>query len=141
MNINNSLRLYRKDAQVNRREQDPDTSRYFLPSSFTLTGSIVDDAEDNGFAFTRTRAKKAKADAVRANTTEKPNQNDQIESAPTRKLKKKARGSPSATPVEDLRKRTKTRSASYSGDLHENADQPALMVKKRGGGKIAQHLA
>ena len=95
-----------------------------------LIGSIAYDEEDDGFAFTRTRAKKAKADAVRADTTEKPNQNEQIESAPTRKPRKKATGSPSAAPVEDPGKAAKRRSARHSGE-HENADPPALVVKKR----------
>ena len=95
-----------------------------------LTKFIAYDEEDDGFAFTRTRAKKAKADAIRANATEKPNQNEQIESAPTRKPKKKANGSPSAAPVEDLGKTSKRRSPRHSGE-HGNADPPALVVKKR----------
>ena len=95
-----------------------------------LIGFIAYDEEDDGFAFTRTRAKKAKADAVRASATEKPTQNEQIDSAPTRKPKKKATGSPSAAPVEDVGQIAKRRSARHSGE-HENADPPALVVKKR----------
>ena len=95
-----------------------------------LTGFIAYDEEDDGFAFTRTRAKKAKADAVRASATEKPSQNEQNDSAPARKPKKKATGSPSAAPVEDVGKIAKRRSARHSGE-HENADPPALVVKKR----------
>ena len=65
-----------------------------------------------------------------ANTTEKPAQKEQVEPAPTRKSKKKATRSPSAAPVEDVGKTAKRRSARHSGE-HENADPPALIVKKR----------
>ncbi|KAF6221195.1 hypothetical protein HO133_002050 [Letharia lupina] len=88
------------------------------------------DEEADGFAFTRTRAKKAKAEAVLASTAEEPRQEEQAEPAPTRKSKKKATGSPSAAPVENGGETARRRSTRHSGE-HENADPPALPVKKR----------
>ncbi|KAL9065307.1 MAG: hypothetical protein Q9161_008336 [Pseudevernia consocians] len=88
------------------------------------------DEEDDGFAFTRTRAKKAKAEAVLASTAEEPRQEERPEPAPTRKPKKKATGSPSAAPVENGENTGRRRSTRRSGE-HENANPPALTVKKR----------
>ena len=98
--------------------------------SARLIEFIAYDEEDDGFAFTRTRAKKAKADAVLASTTEKPTGEERTEPAPTRKPRKKATGSPSAAAVDNGGKTAKRRSPRHSGE-HENADPPALIVKKR----------
>ncbi|CAF9930677.1 MAG: hypothetical protein ALECFALPRED_004703 [Alectoria fallacina] len=84
----------------------------------------------DGFAFTRTRAKKAKAEAMLASTAEEPRQDERAEPAPTRKTNKKTTSSPSAAPVENGEKPAKRRSARHSGE-HENADPPPLPVKKR----------
>lgn len=95
-----------------------------------LTGLVAYEEEDDGFAFTRTRAKKAKAEAVLAGTAEEPLQEERAEPAPTKKLKKKANGSPIAAPFEKGGETAKRRSTRHSGE-HENADPPALPVKKR----------
>ena len=95
-----------------------------------MTGFIAYDEEDDGFTFTRTRAKKAKGDAVPASITEEPAQEERTEPAATKKPKKKVTGSPSAATVEKGGKIVKRRSPRHSGD-HENADPPALIVKKR----------
>lgn len=100
---------------------------------FLLIGFIAYDEEDDGFAFTRTRAKKAKAEAILASTSEESRQDERAERAepaPTRKPKKKATESTSAAPAENGEKPAKRRSTRYSGE-HENADPPALPVKKR----------
>ena len=91
---------------------------------------IAFDEEVDGFAFTRTRSKKAKADAVPASTPEEPRQEEQAQPVPIRKSQKKATSSPSAAPVEKEEKVAKRRSARHSGE-HENSEPPALPVKKR----------
>ena len=100
-----------------------------------LTVSIAHDIaleeeEHDGFAFTRTRAKKARAEARLASTVEEHRQEERVETAPTRKPKKKAPGSPVAAHVEDGEQPTRRRSTRHSGE-HENEDPPALPVKKR----------
>ena len=94
-----------------------------------LTNLLAYDEEDDGFAFTRTRAKKAKAEAVLANTSEGLGQEERAEPAPTRRPKKKATSSPGAAPVENGDQPAKRRSTRHSRE-HENADPP-LPVKKR----------
>ena len=96
-----------------------------------LTGFIAYEEEADGFSFKRTRPKKAKADVILLSGTEEPTQEETTEPAPTtRKPKKKATGSPSAAPVENGGERAKRRSARHSRE-HENADPPAVIVKKR----------
>ena len=95
-----------------------------------LTGFIAYEEEADGFSFKRTRPKKAKADAVLLSGTEAPTQEEKTEPAPTRKPRKKTTGSPSAAPVENGGEGAKRRSARHSRE-HENADPPALIVKKR----------
>ena len=90
----------------------------------------LEEEEHDGFAFTRTRAKKARSEAALASTTEEPRQEERVETAPARKPKKKAPGSPSAAHVENGEQPTRRRSTRHSGE-HENADPPALPVKKR----------
>lgn len=99
-----------------------------------LTVSVAHDValeeeEHDGFAFTRTRAKKARAEAPLASTIEEPRQEERVETAPTRKPKKKAPGSPVAVHL-DGEQPTRRRSTRHSGE-HENEDPPALPVKKR----------
>ena len=91
---------------------------------------IAYDEEADGFAFKRTRAKTAKADAALASTTEEPQLEKRAEQAPARRPKKKATRSPQAAPVENEVKVAKRRSARHSGE-QENWDPPALPVKKR----------
>ena len=64
-----------------------------------------------------------------AGTAEASRQEERAEYESTRKPKKKATGSPSAASAENGEKPAK-RSTRHSGD-HENADPPALPVKKR----------
>lgn len=104
-----------------------------------LTGFIVvDEEEADGFTFTRTRAKKAKAEAVLVNTAEEVRQKERTEPVPTRKTKKKAAGSPSAAPENGV-KVAKRRSSRHSGE-HENADPPALPVKKKRKERVSSEL-
>lgn len=90
------------------------------------------DEEDDGFAFTRTRAKKAKAAPVLPTTIEEDKQESKVEPAPTKRPKKKSEGSPSAPAMESDTKVGKRRSARHSSE-HEkgSADPPTLQVKKR----------
>lgn len=90
----------------------------------------MEEEEHDGFAFTRTRAKKARAEATLPSTIEEPRQVERVETAPTRKPRKKAPELPSAAHVEDGEQPTRRRSARHSGE-HENEDPPALPVKKR----------
>lgn len=98
-----------------------------------MIDSTAYDEEDDGFAFTRTRAKKARAEPVLPSTAEEYTQERRAEPAPSRRSRKKATASPSAAPpapVESQEKTTKRRSARHSGE-HENADPQVLPVKKR----------
>ena len=97
---------------------------------YLLTGFVAYDEEDDGFAFTRTRSKRAKAEPVLASTVEEERHEDRTESAPTRKPRKKSVSSPPAEPMQPEGGPGKRRSARHSGD-HENADPSVLRVKKR----------
>ena len=97
---------------------------------YLLTDFIAYDEEDDGFAFTRTRSKRAKAEPVLASTAEEERHEDRAESAPTRKPRKKSVSSPPAEPMQPEGGAGKRRSARHSGD-HENADPSVLRVKKR----------
>ena len=100
---------------------------------------IAYDEEDDGFAFTRTRAKKAKAEAVLASSAKDPRQEERAEPAPTKKPKKKATAPPDAAPAENGEKVAKRRSARHSGE-HENTDPPALHVKKRRKDRVSSEV-
>ncbi|KAL2038124.1 hypothetical protein N7G274_009071 [Stereocaulon virgatum] len=91
------------------------------------------DEEDDGFAFTRTRAKKARAEPKLPSTIEEGRQEVQAEPVQPRKSRKKSVGSPSAEPAQSESRVGKRRSARHSGEHEsaENADPPALQVKKR----------
>ena len=97
---------------------------------YLLTGYIAYDEEDDGFAFTRTRSKRAKAEPVLASSVEEERQEERAESGPTRKPRKKSVSSPTAEPMRSEGLPGKRRSARHSGD-HENADPAVLRVKKR----------
>ena len=97
---------------------------------YLLTGSVAYDEEDDGFAFTRTRSKRSKAEPVLASTAEEERQEERAESAPTRKPRKKSLSSPTAEPVRPEGGTGKRRSARHSGE-HENAEPAVLRVKKR----------
>ena len=96
----------------------------------SVAHDIAWDEEHDGFAFTRTRAKKAKAEAALASTAQEPRQEERAETAPTRKPDRKTPGSPTAAHVETGDKVARRRSTRHSGE-HENTDPPALPVKKR----------
>ncbi len=89
-----------------------------------LTEPIADEEEHDGFTFKRTRARKAKEEAVLASTAEEPRQEERVEPAPIRKPKKKVTGSP------ENGESTVRRSTRRSGE-YEDANPPALAVKKR----------
>ena len=97
---------------------------------YLLTDCIAYDEEDDGFAFTRTRSKRAKAEPVLASSAEEERQEKRAESAPTRKPRKKSVSSPTAEPMRPEGWTGKRRSARQSGD-HENTDPSILPVKKR----------
>lgn len=97
---------------------------------YLLTGCIAYDEEDDGFAFTRTRSKRAKAEPMLASSAEEERQEERAESARTRKPRKKSVSSPTAEPMRPEGWTGKRRSARHSGD-HENADPSVLRVKKR----------
>ncbi|KAK4696675.1 kinetochore protein Mis13/DSN1, partial [Lecanoromycetidae sp. Uapishka_2] len=91
------------------------------------------DEEEDGFAFTRTRAKKAKAAPTLAPTTEEEKPEERTESVSVKRSRKKSVGSPpapQALPAENEIRVGKRRSTRHSGE-HENADPPPLQVKKR----------
>ena len=98
-----------------------------------LTDCLAYDEEDDGFAFTRTRAKKAKAEPKLPSTAEEDRREEQSEAAPPRKSRKKSVGSPIAEPAQSEGRTGKRRSPSHSGEHEsaENADPPVLTVKKR----------
>ena len=103
---------------------------YLARLCYLLTGRVAYDEEDDGFAFTRTRSKRAKAEPVLASTAEEGRQEERGESAPTRKLRKRSVSSPTAEPMRPEGGTGKRRSARNSGE-HENAEPPVLRVKKR----------
>jgi kinetochore protein Mis13/DSN1 len=98
-----------------------------------LIDCLAYDEEDDGFAFTRTRAKKAKAEPKLPSTIEEDRREVQAEPVQPRKSRKKSVGSPSAEPAQSESRVGKRRSARRSGEHEsaENADPPVLQVKKR----------
>lgn len=93
---------------------------------------IAYDEEDDGFAFTRTRAKKAKPEPVLPTTTEEDTQKSRAEPAPTKRPRKKSVGSPDAPAGTDEVKVPRRRSARHSGEHEkESTDPPPLQVKKK----------
>ena len=97
---------------------------------YLLTGYVAYDEEDDGFAFTRTRSKRAKADPALASTAEEEGREERGQSAPTRKTRKKSVSSPTAEPMQPEGLTGKRRSARHSGE-HGNAEPAVLRVKKR----------
>lgn len=101
-----------------------------------LIGCAAYDEEDDGFTFTRTRAKKARAAPTSSLTTEEEKPEERAEPVPVKRSRQKSVGSPpgpSAAPadsVENEGRIGKRRSARHSGE-HENADPPVLQVKKK----------
>ena len=93
---------------------------------------VAYEEEVNGFPFTRTRAKKAKAAPTPPPTGEVEKLDEIAEPAIPKRSRKKSVGSPSTAPeipaVEG--KIGKRRSPRNSGE-HELADPPPLQVKKR----------
>lgn len=96
-----------------------------------LIESIAYDEEDDGFTFTRTRAKKAKTQPILPPTIEEQKPEERAEpSHPPKRSRKKSDTSPNTAPTESDQKTGRRRSARHSGE-HENADPPPLPVKKR----------
>ena len=95
-----------------------------------LTTAIAYDEEDDGFAFTRTRSKKAKAEPVLPSAAEEDRRGEQPEPVPARKSRKKPAVQPSAEPAQSEGRAGKRRNTRHSGE-HENANSPMLQVKKR----------
>lgn len=91
------------------------------------------DEEDDGFAFTRTRAKKAKAEPKLLSTAEEDRREEQSKAAQPRNSRKKPAGSPIAEPAQSEGRTGETWSPRHSGEQEsaENADPPVLIVKKR----------
>lgn len=90
------------------------------------------DEEDDGFAFTRTRSKKAKAEPIKQQPTIPEEQTDKhcIEPKPTKKTRKKSVGSPSPSPRDDGVRVEKRRSTRHSGG-HDDADHQLVPVTKK----------
>ena len=92
---------------------------------------IAYEEEDNGFPFTRTRAKKAKAEPVLPSMTEETQQESRAEPPPPKRPRKKSVGSPNPSAGENEVKIVR-RSARHSGEHEkESADPPVLQVKKK----------
>lgn len=89
------------------------------------------DEEDHGFPYTRTQAKKAKAEAALPATVEEE-QGLRAETAPPKRIRKKSVGLPDTTRAENEARRGTRKSARHSGEHEkESADPPVLPVKKR----------
>ena len=86
------------------------------------------DEEDDGFAFTRTRAKRAKAEAAIPPIIEEDKPETRAEAAPPKRSRKRSVGSPVASAEVEV-KDARRRSARHSGEHEKEA--PALQVKKR----------
>ena len=107
-------------------------TRERLAYCWLIINTAAYDEEDNGFPFTRTRAKKAKLEPVLQNTAEEEKQDSQAEPAIAKRSSKKSLGSPNATAAANEGKVGKRRSARHSGEHEkENTDPPPLQVKKR----------
>lgn len=90
------------------------------------------DEEDDGFAFARTRSKKAKAEASKqAAPVVEDVQEESVKPAPARRSRKKSVDPSSATPTEDAPKEKRRRSPRNSGDHQTTTDPPPIQVKKR----------
>ena len=90
------------------------------------------DEEDNGFAFARTRSKKAKAEtSKRAEPIVEDVQGEKVKPAPAKRTRKKSVDPTSAVPTEDAPKEKRRRSPRNSGDHQTIADPPPIQVKKR----------
>lgn len=89
------------------------------------------DEEDHGFPYTRTQAKKAKAEAALPATVEEE-QGLRAETAPPKRARKKSVGSPDTTRAENEARKGTRKSARHSGEHEkESADPQVLPVKKR----------
>ncbi|KAL9129420.1 MAG: hypothetical protein Q9217_002125 [Psora testacea] len=95
------------------------------------------EEEDDGFAFTRTRSKKAKVEPSQPPLAEEPAQQQRAEPAPSKKTKKRVEDRPKTTgPSVNGEERTnRRRSPRNSGEGQNNADPPPLPVKKRRKGR------
>lgn len=90
------------------------------------------DEEDDGFAFARTRSKKAKAETSKqADPVAKDVQEEKIKPAPAKRPRKKSVDPASAVPADDEPKEKRRRSPRNSGDHQTTADPPPIQVKKR----------
>lgn len=91
------------------------------------------DEEEDGFAFSRTRSKKAKAETSgQAEPVVEDVQEERAKPALPKKSRKKSVDPASAIPTEDVPKEKRRRSPRNSGDHQTTADPPPIQVKKRG---------
>lgn len=92
------------------------------------------DEEDDGFAFARTRSKKAKAETSKqADPVVEDVQEEKrkIKPAPAKRPRKKSVDPESAVPTDDAPKEKRRRSPRNSGDHQTTANPPPIQVKKR----------
>lgn len=90
------------------------------------------DEEDDGFAFARTRSKKAKAETSKqAEPVVEGAQEETVKPAPAKRPRKKS-GDPASVVATDVApKEKRRRSPRNSGDHPPAADPPPIQVKKR----------
>lgn len=90
------------------------------------------DEEDDGFAFSRTRSKKPKAEPQkRPEPITEVLQEEKVEVAPTKKPRKKSVDLQSAALLEIPVKEKRRRSPRNSADHQTTADPPPIHVKKK----------
>ena len=94
-------------------------------------GSIAYDEEDAGFAFTRTRAKKAKAEPTQPAIAEESVPPRQPEPVPQKRPKKRLEERASTAAASNEPEKGTRRSTRNSGGSSTEADPPTLAVKKR----------
>ena len=99
--------------------------------------AIAYDEEDDGFAFTRTRSKKAKVEPSQPIITEEPAQQQVVEQAVQKRTKKRFEDSPNAVAAsaDAGKSSSRRRSPRNSGGSQDNADPPPLAVKKKRKGR------
>lgn len=132
-NLVSSLHLLRESFEKHSRDLINGTERSIRDSYSDCFYVASDyDEEDDGFAFTRTRAKKAKATPALPPTVEEDTQISRAEPSAPKRARKKSLGSPEAAPADNEPKTGRRRSARHSGEHgKEGADPPALQVKKK----------
>ena len=111
-------------------------SRNHSNAFIALTGSLSNnglayDEEDAGFAFTRTRAKKAKAEPTQPAIVEEAAPSKEPEPAPQKRPRKRSEDKPSAALTNNEQEKSTRRSTRNSGGSQEETDPPTLAVKKR----------